>query len=107
MNICASIESYKRRRLRTRLDPPLTIIKILLCRSLAILCYVLLQPRRARYCRRTLKLVCYKCTCRTMAGRTTRSVDGYLLFSYGFEMSNRCKMLLESDSPKGDYKFQQ
>jgi hypothetical protein len=42
MNLCASIASYKRRRARMRRDPPLTIIKILLCRSLAILFHVLL-----------------------------------------------------------------
>lgn len=55
MNLCASIASYKRRRARMRRDPPLTIIKILLCRSLAILSHVLLQALPARYCRRVFK----------------------------------------------------
>lgn len=66
MNLCASIASYKRRRSRMHRDPPLTIIKILLCRSLAILSHVLLQvlpvlDTVVDY----LKLVRNKCTCRT------------------------------------------
>lgn len=83
MNLCASIASYKRRRARMRRDPPLTIIKILLCRSLAILSHVLLQALpRSDTVVGYLKLIRYKCTCRTFHGSTTRLVDGYLLFSY-------------------------
>ena len=66
MNLCASIASYKRRRSRMRHDPPLTIIKILLCRSLAILSHVLLQaPPVLDTVVGYLKLICYKCMCRT------------------------------------------
>lgn len=66
MNLCVSIASYKRRRSRLRHDPPLTIIKILLCRSLAILSHVLLQaPPVLDTVVGYLKLICYRCMCRT------------------------------------------
>lgn len=85
--LCASIASYKRRRARKRRDLPLTIIKILLCRLSNVLLQT--QPRPDTVVGH-LKLIRYKCKCRTYLGPTTRFVDGFLLFCECSQMNYRC-----------------